>query len=97
MKNELKHFWRQSGTDYRADLGIMKNAIVVRCCIDVNAFYCIGHASFFPFTNEQYDRRFESHLECCEFAEGIVISWIKSLFVNELSADALKVENTKIC
>jgi len=82
---KLKKFWKSDGLDFRADLGIMKNAIVVRCCKeklwDKESFYSISIASHFPFTEEHYNKRFDSYIEACETAEDYIMDWMRSILV----------------
>lgn len=83
---KLKKFWKPDGLDFKADLGIMKNAIVVRCCkeklCDKDSFYQISLASHFPFTDEHYNKKFESYLEACETAESYILDWMRSILVS---------------
>lgn len=82
---KLKKFWKSDGLDFRADLGIMKNAIVVRCCKeklwDKESFYSISIASHFPFTEEHYNKRFDSYIDACETAENYIMDWMRSILV----------------
>lgn len=84
---KLKPFWRQDGSDFIADLGIMKKAIVIRKCATdsslKNTFYVIGQASYFPFTHDQYTARFEDAYDACMLAENHIKDWFKSLLVSE--------------
>jgi hypothetical protein len=83
---KLKKFWKPDGLDFKADLGIMKNAIVVRCCkeklCDKDSFYQISLASHFPFTEELYNKKFDSYLEACETAENYIMDWMRSILVS---------------
>lgn len=83
---KLKKFWKSDGLDFKADLGIMKNAIVVRCCkeklCDKEAFYRISLASHFPFTEEHYNKRFGSYIDACETAENYIMDWMRSILVS---------------
>ena len=84
---KLKPFWRQDGTDFYADLGLMKKAIVVRkFATDLSGkdtYYAIGQASYFPFTHEQYTTRFEDAYDACMLAENHIKDWFKSLLIVE--------------
>lgn len=83
---KLKKFWKSDGLDFKADLGIMKNAIVVRCCkeklCDKESFYSISLASHFPFTDEHYNKKFDSYIDACETAENYIMDWMRSILVS---------------
>ncbi len=92
---KLKSFWKPDGLDFRADLGIMKNAIVVKLFKETlcskESFYSIAIASFFPFPDEYYKMKFDSYIECCEMAESYVLDWMRSLLVNSPVIDVLSL------
>lgn len=80
----VKDFWRNEGTDYIADLGTMKRAIVIRLFTPKfpstsGKWYGIGIASYFPFTQEQYDKKFDNPFDCIEYSEKIVMEWLVSI------------------
>lgn len=84
---KLKPFWVQDGTDFYANLGIMKKAIVVRKFTndlsEKNAWYSIGQSSYFPFTHEQYTARFDDPYDACMLAENHIKDWFNSLMVSD--------------
>lgn len=85
-KIKLKKFWKSDGLDFKANLGIIENAIVVRYCkeklCDKDSFYQISVASHFPFTDEYYNKKFDSYLEACETAETYILDWMRSILVS---------------
>ena len=85
-KIKLKKFWKPDGLDFKADLGIMKNAIVVRCfkekLCDKESFYQISLASHFPFMDEHYNKKFDSYIDACETAENYIMDWMRSILVS---------------
>ncbi len=94
---QLKPFWRQDGLDFIADLGSMTKAVVIRACstsfFGGKLFYAIGEASYFPFTKELYEKKFDTHFEACEAAEQFIIDWLKELFNMELRPQLPTVRN----
>lgn len=85
---ELKHFWRSEGMDWIADLPEMKKAIVVTYYTPnfpshSENYYAISPRSFFPFTDNDINTRFDNYYDCCVHAESIILNWIKALFVAE--------------
>lgn len=89
VQSKMGKHWRKDGQDYIADLGTLKKAIVIRLfvnsLISSDRYYRIALASMLPFTEEQYDKRFDEDKphEAIAFAEGIVKAWMESLFVIE--------------
>ncbi len=98
-KIKLKKFWKPDGLDFRADLGTMENAIVVRCCkeklCDKESFYQISNASYFPFTDEYYNRRFNSYIDACELAEVYILDWMRSVLVSSPENESLTLPSSK--
>ncbi len=87
-KRKIKSFWRKDGTDFIAKLGKLDKAIVVRYFTpnypsEIYGYYSIANASFLPFTEEEHKTKFNDWIDCCEFAESIVLEWMQSLFVND--------------
>ena len=84
-KNELKTFWRTDGMDKIADLGDMKQAIVVAFYTPkstIENHYSISPRSYFTFNDAQLHRKFDDYYECCMFAESIIIGWVSSLLIS---------------
>lgn len=92
-KVKLKKFWRPDGLDFRADLGIIKDAIVVRLCKELlcskDSFYSIGQSSYFPFPKDYYEKRFDSYIDACELAEAYILDWMRSVLVNSPENESL--------
>jgi len=87
-KGNIKSFWRQDGMDWMAHLGDFERAIVVTYFTPKfpstdGGYYAIGKRSFFPFTNEQHDTKFNNHFDCIEYAESILLKFVQSLFIQE--------------
>lgn len=85
---KIKSFWRQDGTDFIAKLGKLDRAIVIRLFTPKfpslkEGYYAIANASFLPFTDKEHRTKFKDAIDCIEFAESIVLDWVKSLFVND--------------
>ena len=85
---ELKPFWRSDGMDWIADLTQMKRAVLVafylpKVPIKNTSYYSISPRSYFPFTNEQHDKKFDEYYDCCIYAESIIRDWINSLLLDE--------------
>lgn len=88
---KLKSFWTQDGTDFVANIGIMKKAIVVRKYRETfGCYYSISICSYFPFTDAQYKIKFDNYFDACELAENHLKHWIESIFMadfNKLDSD----------
>jgi hypothetical protein len=85
QNNVLKPFWRTDGMDKIADLGEMKQAIVVAFYTprkDDN-YYSISPRSYFPFNDTQLHKKYDDYYECCMYAESIIVDWVQSLLVNK--------------
>lgn len=91
-KEELKPFWRTDGMDKIADLGEMKQAIVVAFYTPKNTIenhYAISPRSYFPFNHAQLHRKFDDYYECCMYAESIIVDWVQSLLVGKNEVKSL--------
>lgn len=93
---QLKSFWRKVGMDWIADLGTMKRAIVVRYYTpkDGNNYYKISIKSWFSFSDEQELKRFDNHIDCCLYAESLILEWMQSIFVNNFSQELNVIEDS---
>lgn len=82
---KIGNHWKKDGEDYIATLGSLKRAIVIRLFLKNMGHrtnhYGIAIASMLPFTEEQYQKRFNNAEDCIEYAEAIVKEWVQSLFV----------------
>lgn len=85
QNNVLKPFWRTDGMDKIADLGEMKQAIVVAFYTPRKGdnYYSISPRSYFPFNDSQLHEKYDDYYECCMYAESIIIDWVQSLLVNK--------------
>lgn len=52
-------------------------------------FYAISPASYFPFTNEQYSRKFDTAYEATVFAEDVIKDWIISIMNMGIRAESV--------
>jgi hypothetical protein len=93
--NEMNPMWVQDGKDFILDLGTIKKAAIVALYgtwdSDSNMFYAISPRSFFPFTNEQQDVRFEvkseddkksASIKATKLAEKIIVEWLNSIMLD---------------
>jgi hypothetical protein len=73
--NQLSYGW--SGDEVRTslDLGRMKNAVVIHHSYKYKNYFRIGLASFFPFTDEIYDKKYESLEEAKNEATKYILDW----------------------
>lgn len=77
-----KIFWREDLYDFILDLGTMKKAVVVANYLGLGgSYYSISPRSYFPFSDENYDKRFKNPEHCKEYAISILKDWFKSIFV----------------
>lgn len=79
-KRELKSFWEQDGGDYHANIGAMRRAVTITRQPDG---YGISARSYFPFTNEQYGKRFDNIYDAAEYSVDIIKNWVQSIFIME--------------
>jgi len=86
---KLSSNWRQDGADFICDLGSMKKAIIVRRFTNdihlMNTYYAIAQASYFPFTDEQYNTRFNNSQDACMLGENHIINWFNSIIIKSKS------------
>tara|TARA_B110000503_G_scaffold133458_1_gene211010 strand:+ start:479 stop:754 length:276 start_codon:yes stop_codon:yes gene_type:complete len=73
--NQLSYGW--SNEKYRTflHLGKMKNAVVIHHSYINQHYFKIGVASFFPFTDEIYDKKYESLEEAKNEATKYILDW----------------------
>lgn len=79
--------WIPSGEDYILHLGTMKKAVVVAKYVPSvgqiwngkNSWHAISPRSYFPFTDAQQEKRFETAIEAIGFAETIILDWLNSI------------------
>lgn len=92
----LKSFWKQSGMDWIADLGTMKKAIVVRYYASLGGknYYKISIKSWFSFSDEQELKRFDNYIDCCLYAESLILEWMQSIFTDSFTQDSSVIENS---
>lgn len=89
LNSTIGKHWRKDGEDYIADLGTLKKAIVIRLFVNKllskDRWFSIAMASNLPFTEEEYDKRFDADkpYEAIAYAEGIVKAWMQSLFITD--------------
>ncbi len=83
---KLKKVWRADGLDFKADLGLMKDAIVVRLVKEMfcskEAHYQISNYSKFYFPDEYYHLKFDNYIAACELAENYILDWMRSILIN---------------
>ena len=91
----LKPFWRTDGMDKVADLGEMKQAVVVAFYTPRGGinYYSISPRSYFPFTDTQLHKKYDDYYDCCIYAESIILDWVKSPLINE--SDILILDGVK--
>jgi len=79
--------WTPDGHDYILHLGTMRKAVVVARYVPSvgqvwngkNSWYAISPRSYFPFADEQQEKRFETAIEAISYAEGIILEWLNSI------------------
>jgi len=74
----LKKIWKKDGHDFIADIGNMKKAVVV--AMYLGGRYGISPRSYFPFDDNDYEKRFDNYLDACKFSEEYIKKWIESIF-----------------
>ena len=89
----LKSCWRQDDNDFIADLGTIPKSVIVACIISLKGhYYCISKRSYFPFTREQYDMRFNNHFDAIDVAEKHIVGFVQSLFPKAEEQHLLDIE-----
>lgn len=76
-KHTTKNKWYKDGHDWIINIGNMQKSIVVAYYL--GGKYAISPRSFFPFNDEQCDKKFDNHEDCKKYAESIFIDWAKSV------------------
>ncbi len=79
--------WIPDGHDYILHLGTMRKAVVVSRCVKHmsaiysgdGSWYSISGRSYFPFTDAQMDKKFNTAIEAIGFAETIILEWLNSI------------------
>lgn len=83
--------WVKDGYDFILHLGTMKKAIVVAYYRDgvslspsnngIKYYYAVSPRSYFPFKDEDYNKRFSDSNECKKYAISKVREWLKSIWI----------------
>jgi hypothetical protein len=94
--------WTPDGHDYILHLGTMRKAVVVARYVPSlgqvwngkNSWYAISPRSYFPFTDEQQEKRFETAIEAISYAEVIILEWLNSITIgfNKPSSGSNKIK-----
>lgn len=73
--NQLPYGWSEDKYRTFLHLGRMKNAVVIHHSYINQNYFKIGVASFFPFTDEIYDKKYESLEEAKKEATKYILDW----------------------
>lgn len=73
--------WFKMGCDAYCNLGQMKKAVVVRLSISKQKYF-IANSSYFPFTNEIYDARYDTLEEAVKVANNVIVKWLGETYEN---------------
>jgi predicted phosphohydrolase len=85
--------WETHGEDVILNLGTMRKAIVIRGYLNQKTgglkvfsvrnpdYFSISVSSFFPFSDNDYERKFNNSYECKEYAISKIREWFKSIFI----------------
>lgn len=85
--------WENNGEDFILNLGTMRKAVVIRGYLNQITgglkvfsirnpeYFSISVASFFPFSDNDYERKFSTPDECKEYAILKIREWFKSIFI----------------
>jgi len=68
--------WREEKYRVILDLGTMKNAVVIHKSY-VGNFFKIGQASFFPFTDAIYSKKFTNLKDAKNVANTYILTWLQ--------------------
>lgn len=86
-KNQSNDVWVQDGHDFVLHLGTMRKAVVVSGCSTRSVFasspdfYAISLRSYFPFYDDDYNKRFSTADEAKNHAVSRIREWLQSVFV----------------
>ena len=80
QSQQIKSFWEKDGGDYHAQVGTLYRAVTIVPYIESNGKYGISTRSYFPFTKEQYSKRFDKIYDATIYAESILLDFVKSIF-----------------
>jgi hypothetical protein len=84
-KNVQRFYWEHNGENESiAHLGVMRKAIVIRKTFLSKNKYIISPASFFPFPEKLYCKRFETKEEAINIASEYFRSWFTDAINNML-------------
>lgn len=91
LKNNLpdnkvnRFYWEHNGeNDSIAHLGVMRKAIIIRKTILPKNKYIISPASFFPFPEEYYSKKFDTKEEAISVASEYFRNWFTDAINNML-------------
>lgn len=81
--------WTPDGHDYILHLGTMRKAVVVARYVPSGkqvwtgdgSWYAISPRSYFPFTDAQQEKRFDTAIEAINHAEQIILEWLNSITI----------------
>lgn len=85
--NQSDGIWLKDGHDFILHLGTMRKAVVISGCSERSVFaaspdfYTISLRSYFPFYNDDYNKRFSTADEAKNYAIGKIREWLQSVFV----------------
>lgn len=88
--NTVPSRYIKSGEDYILHLGTMKNAVIIAQYVPFasaifsgnGSWYAISPRSYFPFTEEQIEKRFDTAPQAIAFAEKIILEWLNSISIS---------------
>jgi len=87
LKKGVDTFWEKQGHDHILHIGTMRKAIVVSgYCNGIGgvltssvSYYSISPRSYFPFSDSDYNKRFENPEECKDYAVSKIRDWVQSI------------------
>lgn len=86
-QNQSDGVWIKDGHDYILHLGTMRKAVVISGCSERSVFaaspdfYSISLRSYFPFSDEDYNKRFSTANEAKNHAVNRIREWVQSILV----------------
>lgn len=83
--------WVRDGHDYILHLGTMQKAVVVSRYVPSmgqlhsgdDSWYAISPRSYFPFTDEQQEKKIPTPIEAIAYAEKIILEWLNSITIGD--------------
>lgn len=79
--NKPFYGWYKEGSDAICNLGQMRKAVLVRKMLGIDKYY-ISEGSYYPFSRDVYEMRFDTLEEAVNIANNILVKWLSETYKN---------------